>query len=130
MLNTHFDHVGKTARRESTLLIKRQIAELAGGLPVIVTGDLNAPPGSEVVQTMLSPSGDLSLADARQSAPYVYGPEYTYHDYGRLPVERRPWIDYIFTAGFSRILQFIVITDTKSDLYTSDHYPVMAELEI
>ena len=130
MLNTHFDHVGQVARRESAQLIKRRIAELAGGAPMIVTGDLNAPPGSEVVRAMLSHSGDPALRDARKMAPYVYGPGYTFHNYGRLPVAQRPWIDYIFTSGFSGVSQFIVITDSNAELYTSDHHPVMAVLDI
>ena len=39
--NTHFDHVGKVARRESAVLILEKIKQMAGDLPVIVTGDLS-----------------------------------------------------------------------------------------
>src|SRR5687768_13886923 len=45
-LNTHFDHEGERARQESARLIRRRLAELAGGDPVVVTGDLNAVPAS------------------------------------------------------------------------------------
>lgn len=130
MLNTHLDHVGRVARRESAQLIKRRITEMAKGLPVVVTGDLNATPDSEVVQTMLKASGDLVLTDAREVAPGFEGPAYTFHDYGRRPLERRPWLDYIFTAGFKGVSKYSVITDTRGELYTSDHYPVMAELDM
>ncbi len=39
--NTHFDHVGKVARRESAVLILEKIKQMAGDLPVIVIGDFN-----------------------------------------------------------------------------------------
>src|SRR5688572_13434609 len=45
-VNTHFDHIGEEARQESARLIRRRLAALAGGLPVVVTGDLNATPES------------------------------------------------------------------------------------
>jgi endonuclease/exonuclease/phosphatase family metal-dependent hydrolase len=45
-LNTHFDHMGEEARRESARLIRRRLVTLSGGLPYVVTGDLNAAPTS------------------------------------------------------------------------------------
>ena len=38
MLNTHFDHVGKEARKNSAAVIKDMVGKLAGDLPVIITG--------------------------------------------------------------------------------------------
>lgn len=40
-LNAHFDHVGKTARKESAKLILDFIQKETKGLPVILTGDFN-----------------------------------------------------------------------------------------
>src|SRR5687768_9136609 len=45
-LNTHFDHMGEQARQESARLIRRRLAALAGDLPIVLTGDLNAVPSS------------------------------------------------------------------------------------
>ena len=42
MFNTHWDHVGNTARVESGKLMRRLIDEKRGDLPVIVTGDFNS----------------------------------------------------------------------------------------
>lgn len=39
--NTHMDHVGVIARRESAQLILNQIKQLAKGVPTILTGDFN-----------------------------------------------------------------------------------------
>ena len=41
-LNTHFDHMGKVARKESSRLIRSKSLELAKGGPIILTGDFNA----------------------------------------------------------------------------------------
>ena len=41
MLNTHFDHVGTEARRNSALLIIDKIKEIAGTHPAMMTGDFN-----------------------------------------------------------------------------------------
>ena len=41
-VNTHFDHRGPEARLQSAKLIRRKVAELAGGQHAIVTGDFNA----------------------------------------------------------------------------------------
>jgi len=43
-VNTHFDHVGQTARSESAKLIVQTLQTLDVGLPVILTGDLNDRP--------------------------------------------------------------------------------------
>ena len=40
--NTHFDHLGKEARRESAKLLLQKVAAIAGNTPAIVTGDFNA----------------------------------------------------------------------------------------
>ena len=46
--NTHFDHVGVTARRESSKLILRKIKELAGDEPTVLTGDFNVDQNNEI----------------------------------------------------------------------------------
>ena len=38
--------MGEQARQESARLIRRRLATLADGLPVVMTGDLNADPTS------------------------------------------------------------------------------------
>lgn len=44
MFNTHFDHVGKDARRNSAKLLLNRITAIAGNLPVLITGDFNMIP--------------------------------------------------------------------------------------
>ncbi len=56
--NTHFDHMGTTARLESARLLRRQISKLANDNPVIVTGDFNCDDGSPPYQALFSPVDD------------------------------------------------------------------------
>ena len=41
MINTHFDHIGKEARKNSAALLKQKASEIAKGVPLIITGDFN-----------------------------------------------------------------------------------------
>ena len=46
-LNTHLDHLSSLARTRGSCLILRKVKELQeDGLPAVVTGDFNCPPGS------------------------------------------------------------------------------------
>jgi len=128
MLNTHFDHIGKVARRESSLLLLSQVEKLAGKLPIIVTGDFNATPEDEPIKILTDTNDSRHLTPSRSIAALRYGPEWTFHNFGRIPFERRNWIDYIFVKGDIKALSNGVITDTKNHLFPSDHCPVIATL--
>ncbi|MDL2281957.1 endonuclease/exonuclease/phosphatase family protein [Parabacteroides sp. OttesenSCG-928-G06] len=128
MLNTHLDHVGKTARHEGAALVLQQANELAKGLPIIVTGDFNAKPEDDPIQVLTNPDDKRHLQRARLLTTHPYGPEWTFHNYGRIPAERRNWIDYIFVKGSFEVLRHGVLTDTQAHLYPSDHYPVLCTL--
>ncbi len=130
MLNTHLDHIGEVARHEGARLVINQAAELAGKRPVIVTGDFNATPDSDPIQVILNPDDPCHLTDSRQVTPLRYGPEWSFHNFGRIPVERRSLIDYIFIQGTISVLRHGILTDTKNQLFPSDHCPVLATLVI
>ncbi len=129
-LNTHLDHVGKVARHEGALLVIGQAAKLSEGLPVIVTGDFNATPDDDPIQVLVNPSDERHLTHTRDIAELKYGPEWTFHNYGRIPMGDRSWIDYIFVKGDFKVYSNGVITDTLNHLYPSDHCPVMSVIEI
>src|SRR5688500_16527496 len=80
-LNTHFDHIGEQARQESARLIRRRLAAIAGGAPVIVTGDLNADPQSVAYRVFTRDTVDAAapLGDAfSTSRAGHYGPTSTW----------------------------------------------------
>lgn len=128
--NTHLDHIGKVARHEGAKLVLAQCAKLSEGLPVIVTGDFNATPDDDPIQVLTNASNPNHLTHSRNLAALKYGPEWTFHNYGRIPFEKRQWIDYIFVKGNFKVERHGVITDTENNLFPSDHCPVLCTLTI
>ena len=128
--NTHFDHMGKIARQESCKLLKNKVNVIAGGAPVVVTGDFNASPKSGVILSLTDLQDPLHLTNSRELASFRYGPEFSFHDYGQLAPEWLAVIDYIFVKNVGKVIQSAVITDTKGPLYVSDHFPVMSVIEL
>ena len=127
-MNVHIDHIGQVARRESAKLILRQLDTLAKGLPVIVTGDFNAEPDSEPIRILTDPANPQHLTHTRSVADVRYGPEWSYHDYGRR--SRNLWLDYILIRGPFETLRHGCLAEKLDDLYSSDHCPVMAVLHL
>ena len=127
VLNTHFDHVGKEARLQSAKLIADWAQEPRyAGMPTIVLGDFNATPPSPPYAALV----DEGLSDARRlSERPPYGPPgtFTHFDVMRAPPEP---IDHIFVAGPVNVTSHATITQHWGGRLPSDHYPVMAELEL
>ena len=128
VMNTHLDHVGVVARREGISLMLNRINELAGNKPVIVTGDFNADPESDVIAHVTDLNDSLHLTDARTVASIVYGPSWSWHDFGELPYDRRPLIDYVFVRGQLKVLRYGVLAETENEAFLSDHAPVLVEV--
>lgn len=128
-LNTHLDHVGVVARREGITLILDRVNQLSGGLPVIVTGDFNSEPESDVIKHVTDPANPEHLTDSRQASPIVYGPAWSFHDFGKIPYERRPLIDYVFVRNGFKVLRYGVLAETENEAFLSDHAPVLVTLE-
>ncbi|NJB85003.1 endonuclease/exonuclease/phosphatase family metal-dependent hydrolase [Lewinella marina] len=121
--NTHFDHVGETARIESARLLVNMISQLnRDRLPVVVTGDLNLTPDTEAIAVLTD-----YLEDAYAEAPVRLGPEGTFtgFDYDA-PANRR--IDYIMVSSGVEVLRFATLTDAVDRRFPSDHFPVVADL--
>ena len=125
-LNTHFDHRGENARRESARLIRHWIGQQARDKPIIITGDFNANPTSEPYRIM---TGDGQLNDAMEvSQRSSVGRLGTFSGFAvtpKLPGER---IDYIFASSDIQVLRHQIVSSHRTGYYPSDHLPVFAEL--
>jgi endonuclease/exonuclease/phosphatase family metal-dependent hydrolase len=121
MLNTHFDHRGKEARRESAVIIKKMGAELAGKLPVIVTGDFNCTRDEPPYAAIMSDAGLKLLDPAPSPAPG------TFCSFKVNSITCEP-IDYVFHSAEWKASGYVVITDNDGKHYPSDHLPVVVQL--
>lgn len=127
-VNTHFDHVGTEARRQGALLIIRRIKDIVGDRPAVLTGDFNVNDRSEAYRTLTT--NDFVLRDAYKIADRRTGPAYTFHDFGREPMERREKIDFIFVTPHVKVLRADIAPNPETPTgYLSDHNPHMALLE-
>lgn len=129
-VNTHFDHRGVEARRQSARLLLRKIDEIAGEAPAVLTGDFNVVDSSLVYQ-ILTGRAAASPGDARAvSASTPSGPNSTWNGFSEIEPGRR--IDYVFVGDEVEVLRHVIIAEKipGTDRFPSDHLPVLVELEI
>jgi endonuclease/exonuclease/phosphatase family metal-dependent hydrolase len=127
VFNTHFDHIGKTARLESAKLIVSKINQVnTKGYPVIVSGDFNSKPDEPPAQYMLS-----AMQNTRSISKLVYGGADTWNGF-KFNEKPRGCIDYIFVSNdkHMRVSKFATLTDSYDMKYPSDHFPILANIII
>ena len=131
-LNTHLDHIGETARINSITMIKDSLFTIVGDREFVAMGDFNADSSTNVIKSMLSNENmPRKVFDSRSLAAKVSGPEWSWHDFGREPLEKRVLIDFIFLSSEDiEVLSHDVLAeeDAPGHLYLSDHAPVLATI--
>ncbi len=125
IFNTHFDHMGKKARLESSRLIVQKIKMMTKeDHPVFLMGDFNLEPETKGVEVILD-----YLDDSKREAEFTFGPTGTFNGYNfSEPVTRR--IDYIFINDKVEVEKYAVISDSKDLKYPSDHLPVLIKAKL
>lgn len=126
VVNTHFDHVGVVARKESAKLIMRKIQEIVGNNPAVVTGDFNITEQDDAYSTMVT--NDFKMLDAFHATKEHHGNTYTFHDFCRIPSDKADKIDYIFVTPNIAVLRTCIPFEEKA-YQLSDHNPHWADLE-
>ncbi|MBK5721209.1 endonuclease/exonuclease/phosphatase family protein [Dysgonomonas sp. Marseille-P4677] len=129
-INTHLDHVGKVARQEGVTLLLDRAVSLGGGLPIIMTGDFNADPASDVIKHVTDASNPHHLIHSKDIAAEKNGTNWTFHGFGRVPEDKREFIDYIFVSPETKVFKHSVLNEKLNDQYISDHSVVVAQIEI
>jgi endonuclease/exonuclease/phosphatase family metal-dependent hydrolase len=128
--NTHFDHIGKIARRESATLLLRKINDIAGNAPVIVTGDFNSVPTDEPIRIITDQHNGMQLIDSKSvSRSPHYGPSGTFNGFTSKETIENP-IDYIFIKNRLLVLKHATLSQSWQGRFSSDHFPVFARLLI
>lgn len=127
--NTHFDHKGVVARREASRVLSERLAPIAGGVPAILSGDLNINEDNPAYAALVKPAapGLVRWIDAYRAVhPERKPDEASFHGFKGTVLGSR--IDFIFsTTDFTATAAEIVRT-SRQGRYPSDHYPVTAVL--
>ncbi|MBN2417734.1 endonuclease/exonuclease/phosphatase family protein [bacterium] len=126
-LNTHFDHVGETARIESAKLLLKFINGKTGEQPVILCGDFNSLRSDSGYVVLAQPENGLAEASTLCGTPR-YGSTYTFNGFDP---EIRPGhqIDFIFVRNVTGVDRYGVISDRWDGKFVSDHHAVLAGVE-
>lgn len=122
--NTHFDHKGRQAQLESAKLLQQRIVEIAGAAPVVVTGDFNAPQGSEPHRALLQVLSDTFP----EIHPQPTTRHFTYHGFTGKN-ERANRIDWVLRSRHFKTLDAAIDRTNTDGRYPSDHFPVTAVLQ-
>ena len=121
--NTHFDHRGAEARRQSAALIRSRIEQLGAGAIAVLTGDFNAEPGSAPHRVFVDPPA--LLVDAWIDANPGQTPPGTFNGFGATS-NGGPHIDWILRTDGLRTESAHVDGTRPMGLWPSDHDPVLA----
>lgn len=128
--NTHFDHIGKVARRQSAHLILQQVAKIAGKFPTIITGDFNANINDEPIKIILDKTDSLHFTDSKViSATPHYGPDGSFNGFKGKEQSDLP-IDFIFISNDVTVLKHATFSQTWNGRFASDHFSVYAKILI
>ena len=123
-INTHFDHIGVTARKNSVDMIVEKAKEFTD-IPVVFTADMNVKQDSENYNQFVN-SG--VLYDTKFSAPYTMN-YCTYHD-TKPNKHKDDVIDYVMINNKFSAVSYRVVTEGIDGRFVSDHYPVYADIVV
>ncbi len=126
--NTHFDHRGPEARRESARLLRARLRELGSSDAWIVTGDFNCPEASPPYQALVGAGSDgLTVVDSyrslhrrREEGEGTFGGFTGNRSGGR--------IDWVLHSTTLETVSAAIDRTEEGGRFPSDHYPVTAVL--
>ncbi len=121
-INSHFDHKGEEARKNSVVMILDKVKEYKD-LPVVFTADMNIVEGTEHYNNMVA---DGALRDTK----YVAEDTMDYLTFHNLkPAENEGRIlDYVMINDKFDAKVYKVVTAGVDGRFVSDHYPVYADI--
>ncbi|ODV62873.1 endonuclease/exonuclease/phosphatase family protein, partial [Ascoidea rubescens DSM 1968] len=129
IFNTHLDHQGVIARRESVKLILQRCKNLNNN-PSFFTGDFNTEPADEPYQIASKQLLDTNKAVNDKLNRYAHADESTYTGFDGGIVERAKVIDYIWATKDSKniFIKSFAVLHSKFNFYMSDHRPVSSDI--
>ena len=127
VFNTHFTLRRGQAQLDSVAMIANRLASLPEGSAVIVMGDFNSVAETSDTWRALTSGG---LEDAWVAADERVGPPLTSSGFGPPREGRVNRIDWILVGGPVGVRSAETVLHNDEGRYPSDHYPVVARLEI
>ncbi|MDT8717727.1 endonuclease/exonuclease/phosphatase family protein [Clostridium sp. 19966] len=137
--NTHYDHVGKKANKNSANLIYDELTAKNCDEPIILCGDFNSAEDFSAYKELLA----CGFKDAYKERDIIcYGLPFTYHKFlmdsyikeaASLQQENdRVFraIDHVFYIGQVKPMRYGILPDNEAGVYPSDHFPVLCDLAI
>lgn len=125
--NTHFDHMGKTARLESSRLVRLKLQEIGKGCSIIVTGDFNAGEGSPPYAALFE--DDSPVVDTYRTAHSERtSDEGTFSGF-KAGNNGGARIDWIAVSRDWKIVDAQIDRTATEGRTPSDHYPITALLK-
>ncbi|MEO0008356.1 MAG: hypothetical protein RJA20_2552 [Bacteroidota bacterium] len=121
VINTHWDHIGVEARRNSAGVIRSLLSEWRkSGRNAVFMGDLNAEPGTPPIMQL-----GKFLRDACPSGQSDNG---TFNGF-EVNKKRYPRIDYIWLAAPGwKVTHYKVLHPKVNGRQVSDHFPVLVKV--
>lgn len=129
--NTHFDHMGAVARRNSAALLMKRLEQLDEKTPLILSGDFNCTSQDDPYKILIT---GLNQKSGLQNSMDIslhghYGGTQTFNGFQEVP---RPGfiIDFIFVRSVDKVLHHGIVAEKWDGRYASDHYPVCSEIQL
>ena len=130
LLNTHISVEPASALPQAKMLLEDSLAR-PSDIPQILTGDLNSDINSEVMQMLLE-----HYRDTHAEATGINDERFTYHEFigenykNSNNFDFHGKIDWILTLGNIKCSKSEIIMYHEGDVYPSDHYFVVTDLEL
>jgi endonuclease/exonuclease/phosphatase family metal-dependent hydrolase len=137
-LNTHFEDGpwGEQSRVNASQLVINRLPQLAGDLPIVISGDFNCNPWSLPYRIFLDngfsdtyrAAGNADSSDSNTFHAYQ-GRNYFALDFGTEIFWRVDWI--LAKSGIHRLqtTASAIVRDALPPTYPSDHYPIVSEIQ-
>jgi endonuclease/exonuclease/phosphatase family metal-dependent hydrolase len=130
VFNTHFDHMGQEARRQSAHMLLRFADSIAGNTNAIITGDFNATLQEEPIKIITNATDKRHFTDTKSVSKLAhYGPEGTFNGFEQKEKSSLP-IDHIFIKGNFEVLKHATLSESWNGRFSSDHFPVFCRLQL
>lgn len=128
-INTHFDHRGREARKNSARLLRRR-AQKQSDCRVIITGDFNAAVGSPPYQALfgIAQERPSPLVDSRAVLHAATDQDGTFSGFERANTSGAR-IDWIAVSRDWTVQSATIDRTARNGRTPSDHYPVTAVLK-